>query len=73
MFGDNKTVVNSGSLLHARDNKTVVNSGSLPHMKLHKRHTMLLYHRVHEAIACGMVKFYHIPGEIIPADILRKH
>ena len=58
MFGDNKTVVNSGLLMHA---------------KLHKRHTMLLYHHVHEAIACGIVKIYHIPGEINPADILSKH
>ena len=55
------------------DNKTVVDSGSLPHVKLHKRHTMLSYHRVREAIASGMVKFFHIPGEINPADILSKH
>ena len=55
------------------DNKTVVDSGSLPHAKLHKRHTMLSYHHIREAIASGMVKFFHIPGEINPADILRKH
>ena len=55
------------------DNKTVVDSGSLPHAKLHKRHTMLSYHRIREAIASGMVKFFHIPGEINPADILSKH
>ena len=55
------------------DNKTVVDSGSLPHAKLHERHMMLSYHRVREAIASGMVKFYHIPGEINPADILSKH
>ena len=57
MFGDN----------------TVVDSGSLPHAKLHKRHTMLSYHHIHEAITSGMVKFFHIPGEINPADILSKH
>ena len=34
---------------------------------------MLSYHRVREAIASGMVKFFHIPGEINPADILSKH
>ena len=55
------------------DNKNIVDSGSLPHAKLHKRHTMLSYHRVHEAITSGMVKFFHIPGEINPADILSKH
>ena len=53
--------------------KTVVNSGSLPHVKLHKRHTRFSYQCVREAIASGMVKFYHIPGEINPADILSKH
>ena len=40
------------------DNKTVIDSGSLPHAKLHKRHTMLSYHHVREAIASGMVKFF---------------
>ena len=40
---------------------------------LHKRHTMLSYHHVQEAIASGIVKFYYIPGEINPADILSKH
>ena len=54
------------------DNKTVIDSGSLPHAKLHKRHTMLSYHCICEAIASGMVKFFHIPSEINPADILRK-
>ena len=55
------------------DNKNIVDSGSLPHAKLHKRHTILSYHRVREAIASGMVKFFHIPGEINLADILSKH
>ena len=53
--------------------KTVVDSGSLPYAKLHKRHTRFSYQCVCEAIASGMVKFYHIPGEINPADILSKH
>ena len=34
---------------------------------------MLSYHCICEAIASGMVKFFHIPGEINPADILSKH
>lgn len=58
MFGDNKSVVDSSMTVHA---------------KLHKRHTMLSFHRVREAVASGMVGFYHIPGEINPADILSKH
>jgi hypothetical protein len=58
MFGDNKSVVDSSMQVHA---------------KLHKRHTMLSFHRVREAIASGMLGFYHIAGEINPADILSKH
>ncbi len=55
------------------DNQTVVNSATQPHGKLHKRHTMLSFHRVREAIASKMVIFTHIPGAINPADILSKH
>jgi hypothetical protein len=42
------------------------------HAKLHKHHTMLPLHQVHEAIASGMVGFYLIPGELNTADILSK-
>ena len=58
MFGDNKSVVDSSMQVHA---------------KLHKRHTMLSFHRVREAIASGMVCFTWIDGSINPADILSKH
>jgi len=58
MFGDNQSVVNSATTVHA---------------KLHKRHTMLSFHRVREAIASGMIAFVHIPGDKNPADILSKH
>jgi Reverse transcriptase (RNA-dependent DNA polymerase) len=58
MFGDNKSVVDSSTQVHA---------------KLHKRHTMLSFHRVREAIASGMVNFIFINGDINPADILSKH
>jgi len=58
MFGDNHSVVESSIRIHA---------------KLHKRHTMLSFHRVREAIASGMLLFTFIPGEINPADILSKH
>ena len=34
---------------------------------------MLAYHHVREAITSEMVNFFHIPGEINPADILSKH
>lgn len=58
MFGDNKSVVDSSMLLNA---------------KLHKRHTMLSFHRVREAIASGMIAFHFMPGDDNPADILSKH
>ena len=58
MFGDNDSVINSSMQIHA---------------KLHKRHTMLSFHRVRECIASGMVSFHFIPGTINPADILSKH
>ena len=55
------------------DNESVVNSSAKPHAKLHKRHTALSFHRVREAIAAGIVGFFHIPGDCNPADILSKH
>jgi ABC-type molybdenum transport system ATPase subunit/photorepair protein PhrA len=58
MFGDNKSVGDSSMQLHA---------------KLHKRHTMLSFHRIREAIASGIVGFFYVPGDINPADILSKH
>ncbi len=58
MFGDNESVVNSSTTIHA---------------KLHKRHTILSFHRVCECIASGMVLFSFIPGSTNPADILSKH
>ena len=57
MFGDNKSVVDSSMQLNA---------------KLHKRHTMLSFHRIREAIAAGILGFYFIPGDDNPADILSK-
>jgi hypothetical protein len=55
------------------DNKSVVNSATMPEAKLHKRHTLLSFHRVREAISAGMVIFTHIDGRINPADVLSKH
>ena len=58
MFGDNKSVVDSSMQLDA---------------KLHKRHTMLSFHRVRETIAAGILSFYFLSGDDNPADILSKH
>ena len=40
--------------------------------KLNKRHVILSFHRVREAIAAGFLKFVFIPGHLNPADILSK-
>ncbi len=58
MFGDNKSVVDSSTILQSR---------------LHKRHTALSFHHVREAIASGFITFHHLPGTANPADILSKH
>ena len=55
------------------DNESVVKSASIPHSKIHKRHVLLSFHRVREAIASKMLRFIHIKGIINPADILSKH
>jgi hypothetical protein len=58
MFGDNKSVVDSSTQIHA---------------KLHKRHNILSFHRVREAIASGYILYSFINGDINPADLLSKH
>ena len=55
------------------DNKSVVNSLLIPHAKLHKRHTTLSFHRAHEVVASKYVGFYFLAGANNPADILNKH
>ena len=55
------------------DNKSVVDSSTIPHAKLHKHHNALSFHRVREAIAGAIIGFYHIDGNKNPADILSKH
>ena len=55
------------------DNQSVVTSSTLPHSGLNKRWNALSYHRVREAIAAGILKFYHISGKLNPADMLSKH
>ena len=63
----------SGETFMFGDNKAVVDSSNIPHYKIHKRHNMLSYHRVREAIAYKICTFFHIDGNINPADILSKH
>ncbi len=55
------------------DNKSMIDSSLQPHAKLHKRHLILSFHRVREAIASGIIQPYHLPGDCNPADLLSKH
>jgi hypothetical protein len=54
------------------DNKTVVNSCAMPKAGLHKRHVLILFHRIREAVAARVLHFIHIPGANNPADVLSK-
>jgi len=55
------------------DNKTVVDCATQPHYKLVKRHLMLSYHYVREAMATGNYGYVWLNGKDNPADILSKH
>jgi len=55
------------------DNASVVTSGTVPQSSLKKRHSLLCYHRVREAVASAMMLFSHMPGEHNPADVVSKH
>ena len=50
-----------------------VTSSTIPYSALSKRHNALSYHRVREAIAGKIIRFFHIKGENNPADIVSKH
>jgi hypothetical protein len=55
------------------DNGSVVTSGSVPHSPLKQRQHSLSYHYTREAIASGAVDFRFIPGHLNVSDILSKH
>ena len=55
----------SGPAYMFSDNRTVVDSSSIPQSRLHKRHVLLSFHRLREAIAAGVLYFIHIPGKHI--------
>ena len=54
------------------DNRSVVSS-SLPHSILTKRHNILAFHRVREAIAAKLMAFYWIQSAYNLSDMLSKH
>ena len=55
------------------DNRAVVTSAALPHSTLTKRHNILAFHRVREAIAAKLMAFYQIQSAYTLSDMLSKH
>ena len=55
------------------DNRSVVTSATLPHSTLTKRHNILAFHRVREAIAAKLMAFYWIQSAYNSSDMLSKH
>ena len=55
------------------DNKSAVTSSTRPQSILNKRHNMLSYHRVREAIAAKILEFHWCLSDQNRSDILSKH
>ena len=55
------------------DNRSVVTSSTLPHSTLGKRHNILAYHRVREAIAPDILTYHWIQTGYNLSDMLTKH
>ena len=55
------------------DNSSVGTSATLPHSTLSKRHNILAFHRVREAIAAKIIDFHCIKSEYKLSDMLSKH
>ena len=54
------------------DNQAVVINTSLPSSTIKKKHNLIAYHQVCEAVAAGIVKVAHIRSTMNIADILTK-
>ena len=55
------------------DNRSAVTSATLPHSTLSKRHNILAFHSVREAIAAKIIDFHWIQSEYNLSDMLTKH
>ena len=55
------------------DNRSVVTSATLPHSTLTKRHNILAFHRIREALAVKLMTFYWIQSSYNSSDMLSKH
>ena len=55
------------------DNRSVVTSSTLPHSTLGKRHNILAYHHIKEAIASNILSYHWIQTGYYLSDMLSKH
>ena len=55
------------------DNRSVITSATLLHSTLNKRHKILVFHRVKEAIATKLMAFYWVQSAKNLSDMLSKH
>jgi hypothetical protein len=55
------------------DNQAVILNSTIPHSSLKKRHNVLSYHRVREAIAAEIVRMIKVESAQNFADVLSKH
>ena len=55
------------------DNKSVITSSTIPQSIINKRHNMLAYHRVREAIPAKILEFHWCSSSQNRSDILSKH
>ena len=60
------------SVLLLGDNNSVVLNTTMPSSVLKKKHCVVSYHKIGEALVAGIVRFSHIPSEMNYADILSK-
>ena len=54
------------------DNQSVITSGTIPHSSLNKRHNALAYHIVREAVASGVMYFMKVSGKTNVSDMFTK-
>jgi len=62
----------SGPSLLFGDNKSVISSCSVLSSTLKKRHNALAYHKIRECVAAGVIRIYHVDGKHNVADLLTK-
>jgi len=54
------------------DNMSVIQNCSLPSSQLKKKHNAIVYHRLRECVACGIIRLGHVRSEQNYADLCTK-